>query len=387
MPPKARKVKSPRKGNTGRSRRSGRSAFNNKDEADYKMQHFGGGISGGVTSIWTKAVAQPDVMVVKMRYETTSAFTSTAGAASYVQVKGNSIYRPYVGNTDSVGGYARMFADYEFAGVLKSEITVRLWGGVAGQDEPFRVIVIPVSPTQYTTYSGFSNIGQLYDVPHAVQGVFSPGGKLPVIRARGSNATVNLGQSGETGIELTSGSMTQYCFGTALDPSSLWYYLIGYQNFAGTTTTNQQAQVSMEYTVKWMRPIATPVQFAVNKFGNCISTERKTAVMPTETKGTVLAEFKKQPAAPTDENKRATEADAPFPLRWRDDYKALLAGLEAAGEDVTDEDLLESAREFLVWKREQTRSTTTVAKQAVKAGGSAHLGLSARSGKIEVDPG
>ncbi len=265
MPPKKQKQKK-------KAGRKGGRGFDNVDEATFpRLIRGAGNIAGGFTSVWSKAVAQPDVMVVKMRYETTSAFTSTSGAASYVQIKGNSIYRPYVGNTDSVGGYARMYADYEYAGVMASKVTVRLWGGVTGQDEPFRIILIPCTSSQYSAYSGFSNVAQLWDVPHARQALFSPGGVLPTLTSGASNAQILLGQSKETGSELAISASGTWISQTGADPSQLWYYLIGYQNMAGTTTTNQQAQVSIEYEVKFLRPVATPVQLT-NKHGNDCST-------------------------------------------------------------------------------------------------------------------
>jgi len=267
--PKAVLSISPRKRRRTMRASPGSRRFNNVSEGDSYRRVVGPSfLPGGFTSIWSKAVAQPDTFIVKMRYETTSAFTSTAGAASYVQVKGNSIYRPYVGNTDSVGGYSRMYADYEYAEVMSSKITVRLWGGVSGQDEPFRLVVIPCTPTQYSTYSGFSNVAQLWDVPHATQKLFSPGGVLPTLVSRGTNAQILFGQSEEIGAEFAAGGVTSYGATTGTDPTSLWYYLIGYQNMAGTTTTNQQAQVSVEYQVRYIRPIATPVQVSLNKWGN-----------------------------------------------------------------------------------------------------------------------
>jgi len=227
-----------------------------------------GSISGGFTTSFPRTVGgTPDVTTVRLRYETTSAFTSTGGAASFVQIKGNSIYHPYVGNTDNPGGYARMYNDYQISTVVDCHVTVQLWGGVAGQDEPFRLVLVPCSYSQYSVYSGFSNVCQLWDVPHCKQATFSPGGKLPVLKARAQTAQVLLGYRQEDSTESIA-SETGYNGTTGADPTIVWYFLLGYQNFAGTTTTNQQAQVSIEYTVQFKRPIATPVQVTRNKFGN-----------------------------------------------------------------------------------------------------------------------
>jgi len=258
MPPKRGKKRAPTK--RVRARKDG-----NSREADPRV--VSRGLPGGFGSVRLRTVAQPDSVIVKLRYETTSAFTSTGGAASYVQIKGNSTYRPYSGNTDSVGGYSRMYADYEYATVLKASIKIRLWGGVAGQDEPFRLVVVPCTSAQYAVYSAFSNVAQLWDVPHARQSLFSPGGVLPTLTSWGTTQSIIFGNSEEKGQEMTAGSLATYASTTGVDPATLWYFLIGYQNMAGTTTTNQQAQVSIEYIVRWFRPVATPVQ-VTNKHGN-----------------------------------------------------------------------------------------------------------------------
>lgn len=261
MPPKKAKSKRSTRQRRRTSRRGGDGNFSEGDQRTVMR-----GLPGGFSSVRLRTVAQADTMVVRLRYETTSAFTSTGGAASYVQLKGNSIYRPYSGNTDSVGGYSRMYADYTYAQVLKSTVTVRLWGGVAGQDEPFRIVLLPCTSTQYSVYSAFTNIAQLWDVPHARQVLFSPGGKLPVLRSSAATQQVYFGNSTERGQEFAAGGITGYGAATGLDPTTLWYWLIGYQNMAGTTTTNQQAQVQIEYDVRFIQPVSTPVQ--VTKHGN-----------------------------------------------------------------------------------------------------------------------
>lgn len=270
----------------GKGKPKRKSRDGNRSEGD--LRTVASGLPGGFGSVRLKTVAQPDVTIVKLRYETTSAFTSTGGAASYVQIKGNSIFHPYVGNTDNPGGTARMYADYKYSLVLKSSITIRLWGGVSGQDEPFRLVVVPCNSDQYTTYSGFSNIAQLWDVPHARQKLFSPGGVLPTLKSWGTTQAVLFGNSKERGQEWQSGSLSTYAGTSGSDPTgSLWYFLIGYQNMAGTTTTNQQAQVSIEYTVRFAEPVPTPVQFTSrNKWGNepSDSKEQKTLLSDREVK-------------------------------------------------------------------------------------------------------
>jgi hypothetical protein len=233
-------------------------------------KHHASKISGGFSTTHDRALAgQEDAEYTTMVYETTSAFTSTAGATSYLQVKGNSIYHPYPGVSSSVAGYARMYTQYALAMVVSSTCEVMLWGGVSGQDEPFRIIIVPCSAATYSVYSAYSNISSLAGVPHAKQAIFSPGGKLPRISAKGTAATVLYGESkGNESAELSAGAPV-YAASVGIDPNQLWYYLIGYQNFAGTTTTNQQAQVKITFKVKWTRPVATAEQaLTTDFFGN-----------------------------------------------------------------------------------------------------------------------
>jgi len=111
----------------------------------------------------------------------------------------------------------------------------------------------------------------LFDVPHAKQALFSPGGVLPTLTAYGNVATLLLGQQRQNMDEISiNNSATNGFIGTSgVDPGVLWYFLVGYQNMAGTTTTNQQAQISIEYTVKWWQPIGVAVQQLTerNKWG------------------------------------------------------------------------------------------------------------------------
>ncbi len=234
-----------------------------------------GGFSGVKV---TNVSGQADVEEDMLRYETTSAFTATGGAASYLQLKGNSIYRPYPGNTDSVGGYARMYTQYKQSYVTRSEVEVRIWSATGtSSQEPFRLIIVPCTSDQYTVYSGFSNIAQLSDVPHAAETLFSPGGALPRLRSRASTANIQLGDARERGLEAIQ---TNNYWGTSgADPSSgVWYYLVGLQNMAGTTTLNCQIQVRMTYYIKWRQPIATAVQVAVTRFGTEFPPESKRKV-------------------------------------------------------------------------------------------------------------
>lgn len=199
----------------------------------------------------------PDVELVKLKYETTSAFTATGGAASYLQIKQNSVYRPYPGNTDSCGGYQRMYALFRQSYVAAAKCTVRIWSATGtSSQEPFRVILIPCTSAQYTVYSAYTNIAALQDVPHAKQVLFSPGGELPSITVYSTTGALRVGQK-----RLQEGDLLGSLSGTSgVDPTTLQYFIVGLQSMAGTTTLNCQIQVSMTYYVKFFEPIAVAVQ-------------------------------------------------------------------------------------------------------------------------------
>ncbi len=228
-----------------------------------------GSMPGGFSIMKTlNPSGQADVELDKLYYETTSAFTATGGASSYLQIKGNSIYRPYPGNTDSCGGYQRMYTQYRQSYAEASAVEVRVWSatGTASQ-EPFRLLLIPCTSEQYTVYSGYTNIAALVDVPHAKQTLFSPGGTLPKLRAKAPTVGVLAGVARDDG---TLAQQNSNFWGTSgADPSPLWYWLIGLQSMAGTTTLNCQIQVKITYWLRWRQPIATAVQQLMrNKWGN-----------------------------------------------------------------------------------------------------------------------
>ena len=228
-----------------------------------------GGLSsqGGFSEVKVKNMGgQADVEVNRLRYETTSAFTATGGAASYLQVKANSVYRPYPGNTDSCGGYQRMYTQYRQSYAAGSTLEVRVWSatGTASQ-EPFRIVVVPCTSDQYTIYSAYTNIASLVDVPHAKEVLFSPGGVLPHLSSKCSVANISMGEKKERGLADVV-STSDFWGASGADPSRLVYWLVGLQCMAGTTTLNCQIQVRITYNMKWRQPIATAVQ-QLTRFG------------------------------------------------------------------------------------------------------------------------
>lgn len=217
-------------------------------------------ITGGLNVETLKNPAgAADAEFVKLKYETTSAFTATGGAASYLQIKQNSVYRPYPGNTDSCGGYQRMYAQFRKSCVFGASLHVRIWSatGTASQ-EPFRIILIPCTSAQYTVYSGYANIAALQDVPHARQALFSPGGALPDLTVFTKTITLISGES--RSVEALDTSVAGFTGTSGVDPTTLTYFLVGLQSMAGTTTLNCQIQVSMTYYCKFLEPIAVAVQ-------------------------------------------------------------------------------------------------------------------------------
>lgn len=229
-------------------------------------------ITGGLSRVKIRNPGGvPDKAFVKLRYQTTSSFTSSgAGAPSFVQIKQNSIYRPYAGNTDSCGNYQRMYAQYRKSCVMASKVTVSFWTGTNGTSSvPFRTVIIPCTSTQYTAYSAYTNIGALWDVPHARQREYSPGGNMPRCSAYTTTSALAVGQKSEEALDLNPSTTTGWIGTSGVDPGILQYFLIGYQAFAGTTAIPTQAQVQIEYYVKFWEPVATvEQQLARNYWGN-----------------------------------------------------------------------------------------------------------------------
>lgn len=186
----------------------------------------------------------PDRQFVKLKYATTSAFTTTGGVASFLQLKLNSVYRPYAGNTDSDGGQAQMFSRYVNCLVRGSKVTIRLWSSATGAvPEPFRIVLIPVTPANYTTLSGLSNIVTICDMPHAIHRLVSPGAEMPYVQSYCSVNTLAFGDYKQND-EILRSSFTQT---SGTDPSTILYWLVGYQNMAGTTNLDLQAEVTIEH--------------------------------------------------------------------------------------------------------------------------------------------
>lgn len=212
-----------------------------------------------------------------------------------------------------------MFGQYNNGGVYGSKISVRLWSatGTASQ-EPFRLVVVPCTAAQYAVYSAYTNIAQLRDVPHSREALFSPGGSLPTIRSQGTNANLLLGDAKEKGFEVVN---TGFWTTTGADPTNIWYYLVGLQCMAGTTTLNCQAQFTITYDVKWRQPIGMAVQVTRRNFwGN--------EEVPPEVK---------KVATSLQAHAAITESSA-----------ERVKGIEALFLDSEDELLLE---EFLAWKK------------------------------------
>jgi hypothetical protein len=325
---------------------------------------------------------QEDAEYTTMRYETTSAFTATGGAASFLLHKGNSVYRPYSGNTDSAAGYARMYTQYRKSLVLSSSIEVRFWSDTGTAQEPFRAVVFPCSTAQSAIYTAFSNIAQLRGAPHVSEALFSPGDKMPVLRAAGSSATILAGLPTDTEVA-QSMQGTNWAGTSGVDPSNLWYFGVGYQNMAGTTTLDVQAQIMIEFKVKWYEPIATAVQVSMNKWGNDMyasaeeeAAARERAGYATETKGTPL----QRGLVDREENKGSAPAQSATtalqssgaPAKLATPHQSLVAALQATSGD-PDEDW-EVVQQ---WIRQSKPASKT---PALKTAGAGAQGLS-------LDPG
>jgi hypothetical protein len=255
------------KRNRGRApRRRTRQATASLGSIRSALMARGQSIPGGVRFSRVDAMAgQEDSELVTMRYETTSAFTATGGAASYLQIKANSIYQPWPSLTDSPAGYQRMFTQYSRAMVVRSRAEFRIWSSITGSvQEPFRMAVVPCDTTQAAVYSAYTNVASLRGVPHSREALFSPGAEMPKLRSTVDNSAIFFGMAQDSRIIAASG---QFTAATGADPAALTYFLVGLQSMAGTTTLNCQLQGVIEFDVYFHRPIATAVQ-SLNRFGN-----------------------------------------------------------------------------------------------------------------------
>lgn len=218
----------------------------------------------------------PDREYVKMKYSTTSAFTVTGGNASYLQVKLNSPYRPWPGNTDSAGGYSRMYSNYKLGVCHGSEIRLRLWSGSASSSYPFRVITIPCTSDQYTVYSGYTNIVALNDVPHAKSRLFSPGSDMINLSSYSSVQTLAFGNNKQNDLRLRSSFSAQ----SGSSPGDLFYWLVALQVIAGTTTVDCQLEAEIIYYMEYYQPVVSTIPQLIGGTTNDISTSEEKKAHP-----------------------------------------------------------------------------------------------------------
>jgi len=138
---------------------------------------------------------------------------------------------------------------------------------------------------------------------------------------------------------------------------------VGYQNFAGTTTTNQQAQVRITYKVKWFKPIATAEQnLDCDYFGNERITPEvlsklakipgRVAALDVDRKRAEVKAFKSIDI-PTAETKRE------LPLKKAAAHVGAGIGLKIERDDVDDDD----EKDFLEYLR--TKKARSAVRQAL----------------------
>lgn len=212
----------------------------------------------------------PDRTYAKLTCTNTSAFTLSGGAASFLQFKLNSIWRPISGTTSNDGGYNRMFADYTRCLVRGSKITIRIWasGASGAVQEPFRVVAVPCTSSNYSTYSGVSNIVTLYEVPHNRHILFSPGSTMPTLSHYCSSSAVNVGAPLKS-MEVSN----QWSHTAGADPSNLCYWLIGFQAMAGTTTLDLQAEYTITHYCEFFQYIGSNSLSLIGPDGNDPATD------------------------------------------------------------------------------------------------------------------
>lgn len=136
-----------------------------------------------------------------------------------------------------------MYSRYVRSLVYGSKVSIRLWSSATGAvPEPFRIVLMPCTSANYTTLSATSNIVTLEDMPHCTSRLVSPGAAMPHVHAYSSMAAIWAGSQMEDEIVSNSYSST-----SGADPTNLVYWLIGYQNMAGTTNLDLQAEVTIEF--------------------------------------------------------------------------------------------------------------------------------------------
>lgn len=228
-------------------------------------RHRVGRIGRTNTEIIKNVGGLPDRQYVKLKYATSSAFTTVGGAPSFVQLKLNSIYRPYASNTDSDGGTATMFSRYRNCVVHGSRVTVRLWSSSTGAvPEPFRMVLVPCTLAQYNVYAAYSNIVTLQDVPHSKMRLVSPGAVMPTLSAYCPTQSIAFGTQKQNDIRL----LDSYWAVSGVSPTNTMYWMIAYQNMAGTTSLDLQAEVTIEhYCEFWSMVVSTLPQVSLASNG------------------------------------------------------------------------------------------------------------------------
>ncbi|UYD39156.1 MAG: capsid protein [Wigfec virus K19_615] len=198
----------------------------------------------------------PDSAFVKLNYSSTSAFSlSGTGAPTFVKLKLNSVYQPYVGNTDSSGGQARMYSSYTRSVIRGSRVNVRVWSDTLGNQEPLRIVIIPCNLASYNTYSAYTNIVALKGVPHSKLKLYSPGAQMPSLSAYCSHSMIQYGDNKHH--DLIADANASSTSGT--DPAVVNYWLIGFQTMAGTTALDVQAEISITHYCEFYRQVASSI--------------------------------------------------------------------------------------------------------------------------------
>lgn len=205
----------------------------------------------------------PDKLRCKMTWAYTSAFTLAGGNVAFANTKLNSIYAVGSGG-NSVAKYAVMYGRYARSWVRASSIYFRCWADdSASNPEPFRIMVVPVTSSANTTYGAYTNLNSFEAVPHAKHAMYSPGAEIPTVKHYFSPTALYMGSEA-----ISMSTDVRWSGTTGVDPTTLAYWLIGLQNVAGTTSTNVQYEIVMDYYVEWTSVLPVPVLALSDRFGN-----------------------------------------------------------------------------------------------------------------------
>lgn len=222
----------------------------------------------GVHAVKLRSFAgRPDAEIVKLKYTlNTDDFKLVGGAATFLQIKGNDIYKPLASFAYNATGYANMFAQYRRCVIHGSRIKVSAWTVVDGtwNQYPLNVVTVPCTSAQYAVYSAYTFPFQLEGVPHAKLTTYSPGS---TIRSNTNWTRTAVVYAGHKHLGEDSDAINAFqIVGNGTAPVLPWYWLVGIQGWADQDIS-VRVQYEVTYYCRFMEPIAIAVPASITKEG------------------------------------------------------------------------------------------------------------------------